>query len=398
MSVRARAATYVSPEAAERRPALRRPRILQFITSFEVGGTELQLMELLKRIDRDRYDVLLAAIHHRGALYSEAVGLAGDIPAFPLRKFYDANALAQVMRLRSLLVSREIDILHAHDFYSGLLGSMAAKLAGVRILASQRHLQLSDRRVHDWGTRVIHRLSDQILVNSEAVRSRVVESGAARPRKVILIHNGLRERTSGSYDRPESRARIMAVLGLSEPVKLVVTVARLDAVKGHRFLLDAAASLSDAYPSLHYVIIGGGPLHGEIRSQASRLGLQHRLHLLGERGDVLDILPGFDISVLPSLHEGFPNAVMESMAASVPVIAASVGGTPELITHGATGYLVPPADSAGLASQIAFAIDNWELTSAIARAGRDFVLSRFNMDRMVASVQGAYDQIIAMRR
>src|SRR5262249_54264341 len=118
MSLPATAVKHSRLEPGERRPP-RPPRILPFISSFQIGGTEKQLAELLNRINRDRYDVLLACIHGRGRLYQEAVRLFGEIPEFPLRRFYDLNALTQSLRLRSFLVTREIDIIHTHDFYSG---------------------------------------------------------------------------------------------------------------------------------------------------------------------------------------------------------------------------------------------------------------------------------------
>jgi glycosyltransferase involved in cell wall biosynthesis len=378
--------------------AVRCFRILNFITSLETGGTETQLVELLKHVDHERFDVRLACIHKRGSLYAEAVRLCGELPEFPLRRLYDFNALAQVVKLRSLLLAQKIDILHTHDFYSGVLGSMAAKLAGVRVLASQRHVKLSDRRVHDWGTRLIHRLSDRILVNSEAVRESVLAMGVAGGKKIIVVHNGLRA-AEHRHDcsRAETRAGLLEELGLNEPVRLAVTIARLDGVKGHRFLLEAAATARRTHPFIHYVMIGNGPIGPDIRSRASMLGLENRIHMLGERADVLDILPGFDLSILPSLHEGFPNAVMESMAAGVPVISTGVGGVLELIKDNVTGYLVPAMDAAALSGKIAFAIDHPDLTAAVALRGREFVTSRFGMARMIASVEEIYERIIMER-
>ena len=374
-------------------------RILNFITSFDVGGTEAQLAELLQHINRERFDVRLACIHNRGALCPDAIRSCGDVAVFPLKRFYDLNAPIQALKLRSLLLQQEIDILHTHDFYSGVLGSVAARLAGVRILASQRHLKLSNRRVHEWGTRLIHRFSDQVLVNSEAVRQAVLANGVASEQRVTLIHNGVRRAGSGHEDnRAAARARVLNELGLREPVMLAATIARLEVVKGHRFLVDAAAALRADYPSLHYVVIGSGLLADDITSQVSRLGLENRVHLLGERSDVLDILPGFDLSILPSLHEGFPNAVMESMAAGVPVIATEVGGVVELIYDKVTGYLVPPMDSAALAAGIAFAIDNPALIAAVSVRGRDFVTGRFSMARMVASVEETYERLMLQPR
>src|SRR5712692_7121826 len=128
--------------------ARRRPRVLHLITSFGIGGTERQAVELLKRLDGERYDVRLAALRNEGPLYKEIAARFPDVPEFPLTSFYNANAVKQFARLLRLMIRQKIDILHTHDFYSGIIGAAAARLAGVRVVASQRHLKLSDRRAH----------------------------------------------------------------------------------------------------------------------------------------------------------------------------------------------------------------------------------------------------------
>src|ERR1700687_2694188 len=108
-----------------------RPRVLHLITSFEIGGTERQAVELLKRLDGERYDVRLAVLRNEGPFYSEIEARFPDVPEFPLTSFYDANAVKQLVRLRRLMLREKIDILHAHDFYSSFIGTAAARLAGV---------------------------------------------------------------------------------------------------------------------------------------------------------------------------------------------------------------------------------------------------------------------------
>src|SRR5690242_702945 len=168
-----------------------RARILHLITSFEIGGTERQAVELLKRIDRDRFDIRLAVLRNEGPFYQEIEDLFPSVPEFRLTSFYNRNALKQLRRLRRLLISEKIDLVHAHDFYSGLLGIAAARLAGVKVIACQRHLKLSDRRAHHVGTSVIHRLADRLLVNSDAIRRRVINQRIAHPRKITVIRNGV---------------------------------------------------------------------------------------------------------------------------------------------------------------------------------------------------------------
>ena len=371
--------------------ARRRPRVLHLITSLEIGGTERQAVELLKRLDAKRYDVRLAMLRNEGPFYKEIQSRFSNVPEFPLTSFYNANAVKQLARLRRLMIRDRIDILHAHDFYSGLLGATAARLAGVRVIASQRHLTLTDRRVHELGTRVIHRLAHRMLVNSEAIRDRIIDQDGALPDKIRVIKNGILE-SSGS--RTEARKQLCADLGIEGEATLIGTVARLQPVKGHHFLVEAAAMVLRDRPNVHFVLVGDGPLRAEIEAECVALGISNRVHLLGDRTDVAQLVAAFDLFVLASLHEGLPNAVMEAMASRVPVVATAVGGTTELIEDGATGYLVPKENSHALADRIRFAISDREHRAEIISAAQRRVTGGFGIERMVESVEALYDEMM----
>jgi L-malate glycosyltransferase len=370
-----------------------RPRVLHLITSFEIGGTERQAVELLKRLDGERYDVRLAVLRNEGPFYREIEARFPDVPEFPLTSFYDANAIRQLARLRRLMLRDKIDILHAHDFYSSFIGAAAARLSGVRVIAAQRHLKLSDRRAHKLGTRLIHRLAHRILVNSEAIRDYIIEHDGAPSGKIVVIRNGV---------VPAARANahddVCRELGLDAGTTLVGSVARLQEVKGHRFLIEAAAAVlrtrTRARTDVHFVLVGDGLLRSQIENQAATLGIADHVHLLGDRSDVSRLISGFDLVVLASLHEGLPNAVMEAMRAGVPVVATAVGGTKELITDGETGYLVPPANSAALAERITSSLANKEVSRRIALRGVDFIKDIFGIDKMVGSVEALYRELM----
>ncbi len=372
-----------------------RPRVLHLITNFEIGGTERQAVELLKRLDRDRFDVRLAVLRNEGPFYREIEALFPDVPEFPLTSFYNANAVKQLARLRRLMVREKVDILHAHDFYSSFIGAAAARLAGVRVIACQRHLKLSDRRAHEVGTRLIHRLAHCVLVNSEAIRDRIIEQGSAPLSKITVIKNGVLE---ANASRAHSQDDIRRELGINADAKLIGMVARMQPVKGHRFFIDAATIVLREQTNAHFVLVGDGPLRPEIEDQVARLGISDRLHLLGDRTFVSRLVSGFDLLVLASLHEGSPNAVMEAMAAGVPVVATAVGGTKELITDGETGYLAPPADSAALADRILFALRHEDDSAEITSAARSWINAEYGMDRMVESVQRLYDELMPWER
>jgi glycosyltransferase involved in cell wall biosynthesis len=372
--------------------ARRRRRVLHLITSFEIGGTERQAVELLKRLDQERYDVRLAALRNEGPFYEEIAARFPDVPEFPLTSFYNANAVKQLARLRRQMISQKIDILHAHDFYSGIIGAAAARMAGVKVIAAQRHLKLSDRRVHAWGTRMIHSMAHRILVNSEAIRDLIIEQGSAPPSKIAVIRNGVLESRAS---RSDSRNLLCGELGLDPNVRLIGMVARLQPVKGHRFFIEAATTVLRERTDVHFLLVGDGPLRAEIENQAGDLGIADRIHLLGDRTDVTDLVSAFDLLVLASLHEGLPNSVMEAMAAGVPVVATAVGGTKELIVDGETGYLVPPADTGALADRIMFALRDKGCSEIISTARRR-ILSSFGIDRMVDSVEQLYDELMPL--
>jgi glycosyltransferase involved in cell wall biosynthesis len=294
-----------------------------------------------------------------------------------------------------MMIEKRIAVLHAHDFYSGALGVTAARLSGVKVIAAQRHLRLSDRRIHDWGTRYIHKLANRVLVNAEGVREYIMKMGSVAPGKIVVIHNGLDAPADTRALRDRRRANLLAELGLGADARIVGSVAGLKPVKGHRYLLEAVAKVMTADARIHLVLVGKGELHDEIAAQAAELGIGAKTHLLGHREDSAQMAAAFDVAVLASLSEGLPNSVMEAMAAGAPVIATAVGGVPELIEDGETGFLVPPASPEAIAERIEYALSHVDLTGLIAMRGRRFVTHRFGMERMVAAVESLYDEVIA---
>jgi glycosyltransferase involved in cell wall biosynthesis len=379
-----------------------RPRVLHLINSFDAGGTERQAVELLNRLDEKRFETQLAVLGWRGPLRRRIVERFPYAAEFPLYGFFNANAVKQLLRLRETMIEKRIAVLHTHDFYSGALGVTAARLGGIRVIAAQRHLRLSERRIHDWGTRYIHRLATRLLVNAEGIRDHILKMGSASPGKIVVIHNGLDAPPRNEIDaralRERRRAELLAELGLDAGARVVGCVAGLKPVKGHRHLLDAAAKVMKADARVHLVLVGAGELRDGIAAHARQLGIGARTSMLGHREDSAQLAAAFDVAVLASLSEGLPNAVMEAMAAGAPVVATAVGGVPELIEDGETGFLVPPADSEALAERIEYALSQTDLTSLIAMRGRQFIIERFGMERMVAAVERLYDDVIAGNR
>jgi glycosyltransferase involved in cell wall biosynthesis len=293
-----------------------------------------------------------------------------------------------------------------------MLGVIAGRLAGVPVLASQRHLRLSDRRIHEWGQRFINRAAHKVLVNSEAIKEHILATSGVPEEKIVVVRNGLitsEEEAAGCNLNGHSkspaaeclrapREEICQELGLGSDAKLVGMVGRMEPVKGHCYFVEAAAQVAREHPTAHFLLVGDGQLQKEIREQAANLGIADRLHMLGYRKDAARIVTAFDLSVLASLHEGLPNTVLEAMAAGVPVVATAVGGTKELITEGETGYLAPPADADTLAHRISWALAHEEERMRIAASARASVRSNYGMSRMVSEMERLYDRLTEEKR
>ena len=152
-----------------------------------------------------------------------------------------------------------------------------------------------------------------------------------------------------------------------------------------------------ARPEVEFVVVGDGPLRGELEAQAARLGLGPHLHLLGERSPVAALLRGFDVYVISSIIEGMPNALLEALALERPVVATRVGGIPEIVTHGESGLLVPPANPAAMADAILRLLDDPRLAASCGAAGRRTVETRYGLDAMAARFTALYEEMAAAR-
>ena len=185
--------------------------------------------------------------------------------------------------------------------------------------------------------------------------------------------------------------RIIRSIERSRPV--VLTVARLDEQKGHRYLLEAAAQI----PEAQFVLAGDGPLRTSLEAQARSLGVEERVKFLGYRSDIADLLADCDVFVLPSLYEGLPLSILEAMSAGKPVIATHIGGTDEAVIAGETGLLVPPANPTALAAAIRSVLTDRPLAQRLASAGRARVEQEFSATKMVQQVMDVYDELLAKR-
>jgi glycosyltransferase involved in cell wall biosynthesis len=347
-----------------------------FLTSFDAGGTERQMIELACRLDRRRWHVHVACYRATGAWLDRAASSGASITTFPVPSLRKPALINNVRAFVRWCREHRIALLHTGQLYPNIIGLPAAALAGVPVrISNRRNLSAGKTLAQRAAQRVAQRFAHRIVANSEAAAQCLRAEGIPAHR-VSVIRNGV---DSNGFT-PALHAR--------RP-RRVVTVANLRPVKGHDVMIDAAPLVLRHFPDATFRLVGDGPLLGGLRARARDRGVDQSFTFVGYRDDVAAQLRASDIFVLPSRSESLPNAVLESMAAGLPVIATAVGGIGEILEDGRTGLLVAPSDPMALADRICQLMAAPALAQALGSAARAEVTERYSFPRMV----GAFDEL-----
>jgi L-malate glycosyltransferase len=377
-----------------------RIRLLKVVPTLRCGGTENQFMALGRSLDPDRFSLEFACLRRVGGFAAEIEQRRIPLREYGISTFFSLNAIAQQARLTRDLRRAGTEIVHAYSFYGNVFAIPPARLAAAPVVIAT----IRDRGAYltpgqQAVQRHVCRLADCVLVNADAVRQWLVGQGY-NPEKIVVIRNGVDLR---QFDQPPDVGRIRRELGVPAGAPLVAVASRLNRLKGIDHFLEAAAIVGPCLPDVHFLVIGEpGPgdrayLDG-LKRLAGRLGIRDRVVFTGLRSDVPCLLACAAVSVMPSLNEGLPNVLLESMAAATPVVATRVGGTPEAIQDGVTGVLVPPGDSLALAGAIHRLLADPELAARLGHGGRQFVRRQFSMDAMVQATEHLYHSLLEKRR
>jgi L-malate glycosyltransferase len=381
-------------DQAAARPVVR--RVFHLIDSFNVGGTETQAVELARRLPATGYEVTVGCLKREGPLEDRLQGTGIAIREFRSRGGIDSpSGLRQLLRMSWFL--RSFDIVHTHDLWSNLIGVPAARLAGIPAIVSSRR-DLSHLEWYRGKRRVclkwIQNLGGAVVTNAAPIRDVLLGEDGFDPRKVRVIHNGVD--VAKFKSAREDPIRLFPDAGDG---KLVVLVGNMHTdVKGHPWLIAAAPAVLEQFPDTTFVLVGEGEQRSHFEKQVRDLGFLQSFLFLGRRSDIPEILASCDIAVLPSRAEGLPNAVLEYMAAGLPVIASRVGGNAELVQDGVTGMLVPSEDSAALSAALLKLLSEPALAARLAQAGHEFTVRNFSFERLVQDVDALYTELLSEKR
>jgi glycosyltransferase involved in cell wall biosynthesis len=365
-------------------PVTQRPNLAIVMTSFESGGTERQLIELVRRLDRARWNVHLACLHARGRWLSRATEVVGTVAEFPIHGFRRPDTCRQALAFARWCTRHRIDLLQTVDFYTNVFALPAAAFARVPVRIGSRRGHNRDRSPAQLAMqRAALGCAHSIVANSTALADHL-HGERIRPRRVVVIRNGL----DLSPVRPAPRSRDR---------RRVIVVANLRPEKGHDVLIDAAVTVLHRHPDAQFVCVGAGPELPALQSRVATRGVAGAFEFLGERDDVPALLAAADIFVLPSRNESFPNALLEAMAAVLPVVASAVGGIPEIIDDGRTGLLCPADDATALADRLCRVMEDSALGTRLGVAARAEAERCYSFERMVSSFDALYVRELTQR-
>lgn len=368
-------------------------RILYLITDTETGGAEKVLLETIRHLDHSRFYPELLTLKSFGTM---AVQFR-NIPTLPLSSLEMGNYPNPMTfwRLVRHLRRGRYSILHTFLYQADILGRLAGRLAGVPIIVSS--LRCSYRWLKPWHflvDRWTSRLADHITSVSEATRAFAIQEEGIAADRIATLRNGIDLTRFQQLDRFAARQQVRTEFQLTDQTVVLSTVGRLHPQKGHDCLFTALEGLTDLPIPWHLLVVGDGPLRGELQQRVASGSLAGRVTFTGTRQDIPQLLAASDLFAFPSLYEGLPNAVIEAMASSLPVVAAAADGTPEVVVDGVTGRLVPPADAKALRAGLAELIASPTLRDAWGETGRRRAETDFSLARMMGELHTMYDSLL----
>ena len=354
--------------------SLRGVRIAHLIESDGPGGAERVVAGLASALQaRGTENVVVVPQRGEGWLSQQLAGTGVAIEPGPLERPFPTVA----RWLEGVFRSRCVTIAHSHEFIMALCGAWAARRAGLpHVFTMHGSRYYASRWRRRIALRVAAGLSGGVVAVSQSVARHLRRDLWLRASRIVTIPNGAHITAVG-------QSSLRDELALDATDRLVLAVGNLYPVKGHRFLVDALGHLAAHFPRLHVAIAGRGELESALRTQGGALALGGRLHLLGLRADIGNLLAGADVFVLPSLSEGLPLALVEAMLAARPIVASGVGEIAVVLEHGRAGIVVPPADAPALARAIALLLDHPDRARELGAAAARRAQADYTVDRMV---------------
>lgn len=374
-------------------------RLVHLTSSTFFGGPERQMLGLARALpEHIRTTFISFPEGGRCAAFLKEVRGQG-FPAFELTT--DFPRLVTVVRqLACFLRATACDVLLCHGYKAHILGRLAAQCRDIPAVAVSRGWTGETRRVklYEWLDRRHLSFMDHVVCVSDGQAAKVIKWCGVPSSRLSVIRNSARLAAFENHD-PLARSRLLSFFSSTSDIRRVVLAAgRLSPEKGFGILVEAAARICKEHPDAGVVLFGDGSLRPELEQRIAELGIGSRIVLPGFRTDLDSLIGAADVVALPSFTEGLPNVALEASAAGVPVVATAVGGTPEAVADGETGFLVPPGQPGLLASRVGELLADAGLRSRFGAAGLARMRSFFTFEAQAQAYLQLLDRIVVPRQ
>ena len=387
-------------------------KLLHIITRLDMGGSAQNTLLSCLELSKKDYDVVLA---HGLSLESRMTDLEKNsvekqigrakgnglrVIAIPslVRRIDPIRDIIALWSLWRLMIREKPTVVHTHTSKAGILGRLAARLAGVPFIVHTTHGHVFYGHFNPLVTRLFLLMETffasftaKMVALTEGERNDFIRYAVCKPEKLVTIHSGVEidRFRNARVDRKKKKI----ALGLNPNRQVVGTVGWLLPIKGPMYLLKAMDQVWHRCKAAELVFVGKGQLEQDLKNEALRMGVSEKVKFLGWRDDIHEIIPTFDVFVLPSLNEGMGRVLVEAMASGRPIVASRTGGIPDLVVHEQTGLLVSPADESGLADAIHRILNDPEKAKIMGQKGKDRS-KRFSVASMVAELDALYTDLI----
>lgn len=386
-------------------------KILHIITRLDMGGSAQNTLHTCQELC-DKYEmVLVHGLSHESGMTDLEKQIVEDGVEKAKKKGVKVIALPSMVRsirpikdfkalfaLTWLIFEEKPGIVHTHSSKGGILGRLAAKLCGVPHIIHTPHGHVFyghfgrlASKIFLWIEKTFSKFTDRMVALTNGEKGDYIKMSVCPPEKLLTIHSGvdIQHFIHSNGNTAEKRRS----LGLGQKEAVIGFVGWLLPIKGPDYLLKAMDYIWPELPEAVLVMVGKGELDVDLRAETLRKNVNGKVKFLGWREDINELMPVFDMLVLPSLNEGMGRVLIEAMAAGKPVVASRVGGIPDLVRHGETGYLVPPADEKSLADAILMLLNDRDEAKLMGQRGKQ-MCQQFSLEAMIAKLDDLYSDLV----
>jgi len=363
--------------------------IAHLIATNFYGGPEKQILTHAAHLNPAEYQFVLISFVENGQ-QNEILQKASKqgVKSFELPSKH-ALDFRTVLKLRKILQQQNVHLLCSHGYKANIIGRLSSWWCRIPQIAVSRGWTAENRKIRAYESldKIFLKLDDHIVAVSHGQKKKILDLGLSSE-SISVIHNAIEIETEKQFV-----SQIRSELSVPDGAILVASAGRLSPEKNYAAMIEVAQKLCPGREDLYFVIFGEGFLRSDLEASIKDLGLEKRFLLPGFRKDLPSIFPEIDVFMLPSFTEGLPNVVLEAYAAKKPVIATMVGGTPEVVLDGVSGFLVDPLATEKMAHHLMSLVRDQDLRRRMGQAGYDFVRASFDFQDQTTSYQNLYKEL-----